>query len=216
MEKLIIYGYTDENRQNGEKRFTADLNPEKVAYSISVNMTTSNKAPGSQTDTTNVQGLENEQMTFDLLLDDTGAAPSSGKVADRMHELLEVVYHIENEIHRPNYLKLSWGKTVDNFKCMLQSLRVEYTLFNAAGDPLRAKVNLTFVEHLDPATSRNGTSSPDMSHLFTIRAGDSLPQLCKNMYDDPYLYPIVAALNGMTHFRQLAMGSQLLLPPLEK
>ena len=56
--------------------------------------------------------------------------------------------------------------------------------------------------------------SPDVSHLVTVRAGDTLPGLCANIYGTSLYYLRVAAFNGLTSFRRLAPGTQLVFPPL--
>lgn len=51
--------------------------------------------------------------------------------------------------------------------------------------------------------------SQDMSHLVTVRAGDTLPLLCKRIYSDPAYYMEVARVNRLVNFRNV-----LRFPPL--
>ena len=55
-----------------------------------------------------------------------------------------------------------------------------------------------------------------MSHAFTIREGDSLPLLCKEVYGKMDYYLQVAEHNGLTNFRELEVGSTIELPPLQR
>jgi nucleoid-associated protein YgaU len=57
-------------------------------------------------------------------------------------------------------------------------------------------------------------TSPDLSHILTVRAGDILPLMCFDVYGSSAYYPQVARVNGLTEFRQLTPGTQLLFPPL--
>lgn len=61
---------------------------------------------------------------------------------------------------------------------------------------------------------RANGNSPDMSHLVTMRAGDTLPLLCKRIYSDPAYYMEVARVNRLVNFRNLLPGSVLRFPPL--
>ncbi|HEU6454372.1 MAG TPA: peptidoglycan-binding protein, partial [Roseateles sp.] len=58
--------------------------------------------------------------------------------------------------------------------------------------------------------------SPDLTHKRVVKAGDRLPLLCNEIYGTPHLYLQVAAANGLDDFRNLAPGTQLFFPPLEK
>ena len=216
MSKLTISGYSDENRSSLVASFKAYINPEKVSTSSSITINDADRAPNATQDSDQPDRIENRTVSFELLLDGTGVIPNSQDVADSIQSIREVVWDRNNEIHRPNYLKLGWGSVLEEFKCMLQSMRVEYVLFDVSGHPLRAKVQLDFVEHENPANAVNGQHSPDMSRIHTVRVGDSLPQLCKDYYDKPYLYPVIAAFNKLVNFRNLEVGSQIYFPPLEK
>ncbi|MCC6459600.1 MAG: hypothetical protein IT260_03950 [Saprospiraceae bacterium] len=217
MNKLKITGYTDEGRgsQAGEP-FDVVLNPEKVSVSSSITMNDATggvSAPNSQ-----VNRKENRNVSFEIMLDGTGVIPNSGDVGEKLTALRDVVWTQNDEIHRPNYLVLDWGPVFDGFKCMLQSMRVEYLLFDVDGNPLRAKVSLDFIEHENPVVKNEAATgrSPDMSRLHTVRVGDSLPYLCKEYYNKPHLYPAVAELNGLINFRNLEIGSQIYFPPIER
>ena len=49
---------------------------------------------------------------------------------------------------------------------------------------------------------------------MTVQAGDTLPLLCHRIYGSSLFYRQVAAVNGLTDLRALAVGSRLLFPPL--
>ena len=58
-------------------------------------------------------------------------------------------------------------------------------------------------------------SSPDVTHVRTVREGDTLPLLCWEVYGSSTPYPRVAAFNRLGGFRDLVVGSQLVFPPLQ-
>ena len=218
-EKIEIEAFSDEDRKDSAGTFMLSLNPEKVSVSYSINTVESGSAQGSGTNSSQTAAVNNRTVSFEILLDGTGIVPESGNVADKVKELSKLIWEENKDSHRPNYLVLNWGKVFDNFKCMLQNLRLEYQLFDMEGNPLRAKVNLEFVEHENPKKDGGNTnrrSSPDMSRLHTVRIGDSLPHLCAEYYDNPYLFPEIARINKLVNFRSLEIGSQIYFPPMER
>ena len=62
---------------------------------------------------------------------------------------------------------------------------------------------------------RANKSSPDLSHVVTVKAGDTLPLLCYDIYGSSNPYIKVAAVNGLTDFRDLQPGQQLMFPVMQ-
>jgi nucleoid-associated protein YgaU len=58
--------------------------------------------------------------------------------------------------------------------------------------------------------------SPDLTHLHTVKAGDTLYNLCQAMYESPRYVQAVARANNLTNFRQLQVGQTLIFPPFDK
>ena len=110
---------------------------------------------------------------------------------------------------------LVWGTTV-NFRCRLTKLDIEYSLFAPNGTPLRAKLSVGFEQYLSPkrVAQEGDPSSPDLTHVRTVVAGDSLPLMCHRIYGDGKYYIEVAKVNDLTDFRQLQPGSRITFPPL--
>ena len=69
---------------------------------------------------------------------------------------------------------------------------MEYKLFKADGAPLRAIVTMGFVGYIseEMAAAEAERSSPDMTHIVTIKEGDTLVDLCCKIYGKSkyYLY----------------------------
>jgi len=59
-------------------------------------------------------------------------------------------------------------------------------------------------------------ASPDLTHVRIAKAGDTLAALCTEIYNNPHYASRVARANGLDGFRQLAPGTRVVLPPLEK
>ncbi|MBL8739537.1 MAG: hypothetical protein JNK04_00540 [Myxococcales bacterium] len=139
-------------------------------------------------------------------------------VAEQIKDLLAVCYQMQSASHEPPYLKLSWGDDVlgSDFDCRMQSVEIKYTSFERDGSPLHAEIAAQFVEALEPKkrVAEVAATSPDLSHRRVVRAGDTLPMLCKEIYGSAHHYVRVAEVNELDTFRTLAPGSELVFPPL--
>ncbi|MBK6622474.1 MAG: LysM peptidoglycan-binding domain-containing protein [Saprospirales bacterium] len=216
MEKLRIIPYRDLAAAPAGDPFTVSINPEKLTFARSVKFNEGD-TPTTKRTVTQFQGFDTDTMSFELVIDGTGVASSTEKVADELKKLQDCLYEYDGQIHKPHYLKITWGQD-SKFVCHLKSMNIQYTLFKSTGDPLRAKVTLTFLEYTDvkEAEAIYNSNSPDMTHVRTISEGDHLPQMCQEIYGDMKYYIPVARVNGLTNFRNLTVGTQLVFPPLKK
>ncbi|MCB0401162.1 MAG: LysM peptidoglycan-binding domain-containing protein [Flavobacteriales bacterium] len=168
------------------------------------------------------KGISPETISFDIYFDATGAidAPklmpvNKLPIGAQITLFKKVCFTYNGDIHEPNYLILNWGSLV--FKCKLSSLRVEYTLFQKNGIPLRAKASCTFIKAIDADTlaKEANNKSPDLTHLIEVKQGDTLPLICNRVYGDPSYYIEVAKYNNIVNFRNLVPGTKLYLPPIK-
>ncbi|HLT34887.1 MAG TPA: hypothetical protein VK034_01345 [Enhygromyxa sp.] len=167
------------------------------------------------------------ELTVKLIFDGTrvGSMGVLGfrdpSVAKQVEDFLTLCYDVQSESHEPAYLTLTWGHGVlgsGGFKCRLESVDIQYTLFNRDGSPLRAELSAKFVEALDPDAAKRELrlSSPDLSHRRIVRAGDTLPLLCREIYGSPEHYLRVAEVNSLDDFRELVPGQALIFPPFDR
>ena len=126
----------------------------------------------------------------------------------------DVAYTYDGPKHSPNHLRLLWGTLI--FFGTLDSMPVEYTLFQPSGEPLRAKIKLAFsgFASKEEESLRAKRSSPDLAHIIEVKAGETLPLLCYRIYQDSSYYPQVAKANDLVNFRNLIPGDRLHFPPL--
>ena len=50
--------------------------------------------------------------------------------------------------------------------------------------------------------------------LMVLQPGDSLEDLCQQIYGDGSLAQLVAEYNGLEHYQNLPGGTQLIFPPM--
>ncbi len=221
--KLTITAYTDpgftSKVQAVSNPFSVWINPASYSYSRQV-LYNDRQAQGSPGPSPEFNRIGDEDVSFDLIFDATGVIPpppgqSYDKgVADVLSQFTSLVATVNGTIHSPNYLVLGWAQL--QFQCVLTSLKIDYTLFRPDGTPLRAKVSVSFKSfQSESALAKTAAkTSPDLTHLVTVMAGDTLPNLCHRIYGDSRFYMRVAAHNRLPSFRSLKVGSVLHFPPL--
>jgi nucleoid-associated protein YgaU len=176
-------------------------------------------------------------VQFDFLFDGTGvvsppsergdiplvgaivSAFSGSNAFDVMKEIQRfnrLVAQFDSESQSPRRLLLIWGTFV--FPCVLTSVNYRFTLFKPDGTPLRAVASCSFRESV-PATKRERVEnrrSSVVTHVRTVKEGDSLPQLTHDTYGNAERYLEVARANKLVNFRRLQAGSRMIFPPVDK
>ncbi len=161
------------------------------------------------------------KLSFSVVFDGTGVVPrppnsaAPDEVEDQLNAMSKVIYEYKGVAHQPSIVQILWGQLI--FTGRLTSFSTDYTLFRPSGVPLRATAALAFDSYRSSkqATLEADASSPDLSHIVTVRDGDTLPLLCEQIYGDGRYYAEVARFNGLRHFRALTPGMALHFPPLE-
>lgn len=216
--------------------FTLLVNPETYTRKYSVEYVDDKRA-----NTAN-RGLyfrtKPEEFKIDILFDATGVVVEGGllnvaivnpfgndnanDVSGQITILKNFCYTYSGEIHRPNYLKITWGDLGDTesggiFKGVMTSMDIDYKLFRPDGKPLRAVAHLTLMSVIDPATAvkLEDPKSPDVTHQRVFNAGDHFTLLTNKVYEDLNYYIDVAKANKMLSFRKVAIGTKIILPPLK-
>lgn len=200
---------------DSQKKFEAMINPAGYAHTFKLNYA-KNCALGQSGTETKYDASQPEEIALkELVLDATGAAGSKPTPVEEQIELLKrVVYTYRGTKHEAPIVQLKWGDFL--FYGRVKSLKCDYTLFKPNGVPLRAKVTLTFIEYQsnEEISKKAAQTSPDLTHLIEVKAGDTLPLLCYQVYQDCSYYLDVAKINRLTNFRNLKPGTKLRFPPL--
>ena len=197
--------------------FTFMLNPSEYDHSYAIGYSRK-EAIGQSGSDTKFSGVKPEKLKFSSLIDCSGAVPGTdadaSDVKTQIKALKDIVYKYDGDKHEPSHVRVLWGSQI--FFGRLEAMSVDNTMFKPSGEPLRAKVQLTFIGFMskEEEALRANRSSPDMSHLIEVKSGDSLPLLCHRIYNDSSYYLEVARVNNMTDFRDIKPGSKLLFPPL--
>lgn len=219
LEKMQIIGYSDPSLSDDSKigSYTAMMNPESYTLDYKIEY---NEEQGQGTSSTQQRYklTKPEEMSFEFLFDNTGIIDEKPRsdIQEELTTFRDLLVKYEGEIHEPKHFKLVWGTLL--FKGRLTSLNIAMKLFKPDGTPIRAVAKATFKGSVEEnlRVAKEDAQSPDLTHLRVVKAGDTLPMMCYRIYGDSRYYLHVAKVNGLSQFRKLEPGLQLLFPPVEK
>lgn len=216
LEKLTIQCFTSPDYSgSASDSFVAFLNPAEITLAYEYEYDSAQGA-GTTGSRMTFKKVKPGDLTLSFFIDGTGA---SGQRVDVMEQVakFQTVTGYNGDIHRTAYLKVVWG-TLAVKRCVLKSASIVYKLFQPNGVPLRAVITAVFTDNTDDQTrvAMAQDQSPDLTHVRLIKAGDTLPALCTQIYGDPRYYAAVADANGLDRFTRLVPGTRVVFPPLEK
>lgn len=162
-------------------------------------------------------GGGSRQLTLNLFYDVT--EPMNGvRVDDVRFETNKLVAltRIERDLGRPPVVLISWGQAPMGsdfpFTGAVSSLTQTFTLFTREGKPVRANVNVTLTEFLDPELDQRETD-PELT-TYRVRRGDTLSNIAAAVYQDPAQWRVIAAANRLDDPRRLEIGRILTIPDI--
>lgn len=215
LKKLKIEAYSDIEYQSKVDEFSVLFNPSTYSQKYEVEYSAA-QGQGTTGSTQKFGRIKPQEYTFEFVFDGTGASSKKKEVADDVNRFLKVAGKISSDIHRPLYLKISWGHLIS--RCVLKSAEITYNLFKPDGYPLRARARAVFAENIDDTlrTAEEGLNSPDLTHYRVVKEGDTLPLMAYRIYGDSSYYLDLARMNNLINFRRLEVGSTLKFPPLKE
>ena len=157
------------------------------------------------------------ELFFDATEDGTSAeAKPVTKKTDKFYELIKA----EKSTHAPPVLLFTWGGTAfpgnrrDGFRCVVTSVRQQFTMFAPNGVPLRAKLTVDLKEY-KPLTlhlRELGFLSADHTKATVAREGDTISAIAYREYGDAREWRRVADENRITDPLALRAGAVLRIP----
>ncbi len=220
--KIVSYTSADYSDDSKDGEYVALINPEsyQLEYKIEYN---SEQGQGASSSQQKFKFTKPEDLSFEFLFDATGALPTGvlpgplkEDITDDIQKFKDMLTAYDGSSHQPRHLKLFWGTLL--FKGRLATLQIQFKLFKPDGRPLRAVAKATFKGSVEEnfRVALENAQSPDVTHVRTVMAGDTLPLMCHRIYGDSRFYLEVAKANGLADFRSLRTGDDLIFPPIEK
>jgi hypothetical protein len=209
-EKLLI---KKQDRPDGQFKdeFTAQYNPER--YAIEKAATWTEQQVRGRPGKLQYGGEARKSITFEFFFD-TYAVDKDVRVeyVRKLGALIEPTVETSGGRKYPPVLLLSWGGFT--FKCVLEKLSQNFTLFNQGGVPVRAIVTATFKQFSTPEEEARSNPVGDPTKTYLVREGDTLNRIAASEYSDPALWRIIADANAIDNPLLLAPGTRLVVPAL--
>jgi nucleoid-associated protein YgaU len=172
---------------------------------------------------------EAETLSLELFFDSTEQGRGAGATSviaqvDAVHRLAK----LDGDLHSPPIVRLSWGpdfpglalgdgeRPRTTLDAVVTRCARRFTLFSPDGKPLRAVVTLELREYLtlQEQVELANLRSADHTRIHVVRAGETLPLIAAEAYDDPAKWRVIAAHNALSDARRVAPGTRLELPPV--
>ena len=234
VEKLRITPFAKQEGGKGFQRLpdiTVLFNPESYSVSKSVTWSPPQSSGGGgntqrkvNAPTLTFGGGGSRQLTLELFFDVSEPIKQAGQPDIRIKDVREdtnkivALTRIERGEEQPRVCEVSWGQApVDSdfpFIGVISSLTQKFTLFATDGKPLRANLNVTFVEFLDPELDQRKTD-PELTTRI-VKRGDTLSNIAAEVYRDPTLWRVIAEANRLSDPRNInaLIGQTLTIPKL--
>jgi hypothetical protein len=222
LEKLTITPFDNRRRRMKERQISVLFNPN--SYSIEKSVTwTPPLTPSVQGPVTErlldaprltFGGGGNRMLSLELFYDITEPDADQKDVRVETDKIVKLT-RIQRDLNppRPPTVEVSWGKapTADfPFVGVISHLSQRFTLFRSTGQALRATLNVSFTEFLDPKINLRQTD-PELT-TRVVRRGDSLVSIAAQVYSDPSLWRVIAEANRLDDPLRLEIGRRLTIP----
>jgi len=166
-------------------------------------------------------GGDRKRLSMELFYDTYEMKEDVRLYTGKLSQLLVVTTNNNNKGAQPPTLQLSWGKANPDlgfpFKCVLESLKQQFTLFDTDGTPVRAKVSVAFKEYELPKEEQQKAprrgSYPEQT--YTVREGETLSSIAAGLWNDPLKWRLLADANRIRNPRILKAGQSLLVPAIK-
>ena len=199
--------------EHNKEEFEVLFNPEEYTLNKDNNFASQTipglSSPLLQFVNGNLATLEME-LFFDTYDNDKLPKPDVRDITNRFMKLME----IDGDLHAPPVLLFSWASL--QFCCVLARASQRFIMFGDDGTPVRARINATFNEFIDPEreAKRVNRRTADFTKVHVVRQGETLSMIAANFYDNPRAWRPIAITNDLVDPRAIAAGQSLSIPSL--
>jgi hypothetical protein len=223
LQKLTITYEDKTGNFPDSNKIQVQFNPEKYSLTKGVQIAETG-IPGLDSPVLQFVRGQNEKITLELFYDTTqfGMVDTPQDVRNQTGQIYGLL-KINPDTHAPPRCKLTWGDggqlfsfgtSVPDRQCIVESVNEEFNLFSPTGVPLRAKLTVTFREYktIEQQIAETRKHSSDRTKVRTIRPGETLSFIAGTEYGDPTQWRPIADANNLDNPRLLVAGSQLIIP----
>jgi nucleoid-associated protein YgaU len=162
-----------------------------------------------------------ETLTVELFFDSTedGTGPAAKPVTTLTDEFYDLI-KIDPKTHAPPVLLFTWGGTAfpghrrEGFRCVVTSVRQQFTMFAPDGKPLRARLTVELKEYKPLAQQLHelGLESADHTKSVVFRDGDTITGIAYSEYGDDRAWRRIADENRVDDPLAVTAGAILRVP----
>lgn len=187
------------------------FNPAEYDLQKSVNYGTQEIA-GLTTPLTQFVHGEARTLSMELFFD---TYEDGGDVREETKKIDDLLA-IDGQLHAPPIVKFVWGPL--SFTSVVESVDERFTMFRPNGEPVRARVNVTFREYESPEEQAKEPprKSGDKTTVWRVTQGDTLWAIAAAEYGDPGAWRPIAEANDVANPRDLRRGAELVVPSLDR
>jgi nucleoid-associated protein YgaU len=192
-----------------KREFEVLFNPEEYSLNRDNNFA-SHSVPGLSSPLLQFAHGNLQTLEMELLFD---TYERQGDVRDVTKELLKLM-DIDPELHAPPVLIVQWASL--QFRCVMSRANQKFLLFLADGRPVRARINVTFQEYVDPSLEplQVGRMTADFTKVHVVKQGETIDRIAAERYDNPLVWRVLAVANRLDDPRALKAGQELVVPSL--
>jgi hypothetical protein len=207
---------TIENENTGDA-VTVMFNPEEYTLSKGINYAQA-AVPGLSSPLLQFVHGEMQTLEMELLVDTyeahgTGARRTPG-LSDVRVEVAKItdLMGIDADTHAPPPLLFTWGTL--SFSCVLASVTQRYVMFLQDGTPVRARLQVTFNEFINPRreAKEEPRQTATYSKVHVVSEGEKLTAIAHSHYGNPQRWRPIAIANAVDDPRAISTGQMLRIP----
>ena len=190
------------------------FNPKEVTLAKTVKWDSKPSTGSKKAGPPQFKGPEPGKLTLEMFFDAT--AKHDGSVVEAVEKLFSCCVASEkthaNDKPMPPLVVFKWG-AITSFPAYVTSVSAKYTLFSAAGVPIRAVCTVALQEMPGEKGKQNPTSGALATRsIHTLVVGETLASIAYGEYGDPTLWRELAAFNRIDDPLRVQLGTPILLP----
>lgn len=197
---------------------TCLFNPNEYTFSKK-NSWTSKKVKGQNVPSLEFGGGESINLTMQLFFDTYVTGGDVRTTTNKIWKLMNInpdLTDMTSTKGRPPMVEFQWGSTW-SFKAVITSISQKFTLFRDDGIPVRATLNVNFLQAKEegryPGQNPTTKGSPGFRRRI-VKEGDTIDWIAFDEYGDSAQWPFIADKNNLDNPMDLKPGQILAIPPL--
>jgi hypothetical protein len=157
-------------------------------------------------------------LTMQLFLDTSLTGGDVRATSNRVRALMDVDENARDDSTargRPPIVEFRWGTTW-SFRAVISRMTETCTLFRENGTPVRATLNVTFLQAREvagyPAQNPTTMGTSGYKH-WIVREGDTIDWIAFREYGDATMWRRIADVNNLDDPGRMRPGMALAIPP---